>query len=129
RNLPHRVRQHLAVLGGEDLRDLLAALVHELADVEEEPGPLREREGAPRRRGLLRSLDGLVDLLRRGEVDGAGLAPGRGIEHHTAAAGAAGDAAAADPVADARSARALLDGRGCKLGHSEASLSPSAYRA
>ena len=47
RHLAHRVGEHLAVLGGQELRDLLALLVEELADREEELGALRERERAP----------------------------------------------------------------------------------
>ena len=47
-HLPHRVREHLAVLLGEDARDLLAAVVDELADAEEELCALRERRRAPR---------------------------------------------------------------------------------
>ena len=50
RHLAHRVRQHLAVLARQELRDLLALLVEELADREEHLGTLRERE-SPATRG------------------------------------------------------------------------------
>ena len=52
RHLAERVREHLAVLGVRMLRDLLAPRVEELANREEELGPLRERQRAPRRERL-----------------------------------------------------------------------------
>ena len=48
----------------------------------------------------------------RREVDGTGLAAGRGVVDRAAAAGAAVDPAAADPVRDARGG-----GRVDRLGH------------
>jgi len=71
RHLTHRVREHLAVLGRQELRDLLALRVEQLADREEELGAPGERQGAPRGRSGLRGLNGTVDLGDRGEVDGA----------------------------------------------------------
>ena len=53
---------------------------------------------APGGERLLRGLDGGVDLLDRREVDLAGLAAGRRVVDRAAAAGAALDPAAADPV-------------------------------
>jgi hypothetical protein len=79
RDLALRVREDLPVLGGEDLGDLVAALVHEVAHAEEELGAPRERERTPDREGLLRRLDGAVDLLGTCEVDGAGLLPSRRV--------------------------------------------------
>ena len=73
RHLAERVGEDLAVLADEDLGELVAALVEELADAEEELGAPRERRRAPRRERRLRGLDGGVDLLDRGEVDRAGL--------------------------------------------------------
>ena len=67
----------------------------------------------------LRRLDGRVDLLDGGEVDGAGLRAGRRVVHGAAAAGRPGDAAPVDPVADPLDARLLGRGRGCQLGHLE----------
>ena len=117
-HLPHRVREHLAVLVGEDARDLLAAIVDELADAEEDLRPLRERRGAPGgegrgsgRNGRVHLLDGrerdLLRLLARGRVvDGPG------------AAGGARDARSADPVTDLRQLALFLPWRRCNdLGH------------
>ena len=101
----------------EQLRHLFAPLVQELADREEELGALRERHLPPCRERRLSGLHCPVDLLGRCEVDFAGLAPGRGVVDGAAASGFPGDEASADPVADALDARALLDGRGCELGH------------
>ena len=49
RDLALRVGEHLAVLEREELRDVLAVLVDELADPEEELGAPRERQRAPAR--------------------------------------------------------------------------------
>ena len=57
-DLAHRVGEHLAVLGGEQAREVLAVGVEELADPEEELGAARERERAPRGERRLRRLDG-----------------------------------------------------------------------
>ena len=48
-HLAVRVGEHLAVLGREEAREVLAVLVEELVDAEEELGALRERPVAPRR--------------------------------------------------------------------------------
>ena len=89
------------------LRDFLAVLVDELADREEELGPLRERDRAPGLEGLLRGLNRGVDLLDRREVELARLPAGRRVVDGARAPRGSGDAAAADPVAD------LLDGWRC----------------
>ena len=117
-HLSHRVREHLAVLVGEDARDLLAAIMDELADAEEDLRALRQRRRAPggeRRRscayGSVHLLDGRErDLLRLlaggGVVDGAG-APGRPRYVR-----------AADPVPDLpQLARFAPSGRFHDLGH------------
>ena len=64
RDLAHRVGEHLAVLGGEDPREVLSVRVEELADREEELGALRERRRAPRLERLGGVLDRRGDLLR-----------------------------------------------------------------
>ena len=99
-HLAHRVRQHLAVLVGEDARDVLAAVVDELADAEEDLGALRQRRRAPRgeRRGS--SSDGSVDLLDGGERDLLRLLAGGRVVDGARAPGRPRHARAADPVPD-----------------------------
>ena len=80
RHLAHRVRQHLAVLGHQELRDLLLARMHQLADVEHQLRAFRQRNRAPRREGSLRSLDGAIDLLHRGQIHRAALCPVAGLK-------------------------------------------------
>ena len=82
------------------LRDLLAPLVEELADREEELGALRERERAPRRERRLRGLDRAVDLLDRREVDRAGLLAGRRVVDGAGAPRLARVRGSGDPVVD-----------------------------
>jgi hypothetical protein len=67
------------VLGGEEARDVLAALVDEVANLEEEVEALRERHRAPRRESLLRGRDSGVDLLHRGEIDRPALLARGGV--------------------------------------------------
>ena len=114
RHLAERVGQDLAVLAGEDRGHLLAPRMEQLADAEEELGPLRERGLAPGGERVPRRLDGRIDLLGGREVDCAGLAASRGVVDRAAAAGAAVDPASADPVRDARDS-----GRVDRLGHGE----------
>ena len=110
RDLSQRIGKNLAVLGGQDPRNVLAALIDEVANAEEDRRPLRQRHRAPRRKRLLRRLDGPVDLLDRRKVDGARLhAPGRVVDR-PAAPRRAFDDAAADPVADPRDVLLSLDG-------------------
>ena len=61
------------MLGGEDARDLLAALVDELADAEDELGATRQRHRAPGGERVARGRDGRVHLLDGREVDLARL--------------------------------------------------------
>jgi len=98
RDLPERVRRHLAVLGGEEGRDLAPVGVHQVPDPEHDLGALRQRGRAPRRERGPGGCDGGIDLLDRREIDLAGSFAGRGIEHDATPAGRTGDAAAADPV-------------------------------
>src|SRR5581483_9092808 len=98
RDLAERVREDLAVLGGEDAGDVLAVLVDELPDAEEELGAAREGDGAPALERLLRSPDGRVDLLDAREVDRARLLAGCGVPDRAAPARGAFDRLPADPV-------------------------------
>src|SRR5204863_720763 len=96
RDLAQRVREHLAVLARKELRDLLALLVEELADREEELRPLRQRQRAPGGERLLRGLNGLIDLVGGSEVDGARLLSRGRVEHRPGASRSADVRAPAD---------------------------------
>jgi hypothetical protein len=118
RDLPPRVREDLAVLGGEDPRDVVATVVHELADPEQRLGSARERDRAPGGEGLPRGGDGGVDLLHAREVDGARLLPGRRVVDGAAPAGGTGHRLPPDPVVDpCHLPRLAHCGRLCKLCH------------
>ena len=78
-DLAEGVRRDLAVLGGQVRRELLAARLDEVPDLEQDVGPLRERRRAPGREGRLRRGDGGADLIGRGEVDLAGDPAGRRV--------------------------------------------------
>ena len=86
RDLAERVGGHLAVLGGQVRRELMAMRLDEVADAEEDLGAARERRRAPGREGRLRTGDRSIDLVRAREVDRSGL-PSRGrVVHGTGAA-------------------------------------------
>ena len=68
------------MLGGQVRRELVAVLLDEVPDAEQDVGPLAQRGRAPGREGGLGRRDGRVELLDRGEVDVPGRAarwPGR----------------------------------------------------
>ena len=67
------------MLGREEPREVVAVLVDELVDAEEELGALREREVAPRRVRVRGGGDRAVDLVDGGERDLAGLLARRGV--------------------------------------------------
>src|SRR5205823_358363 len=100
-NLALRVGEDLAVLGGEDLREVLAVLVHELPDAEEDLGAAGERDRAPGRERLLRGLDSLVDLLGAGKVDLTGLGSTRRVVDRAVSTRRSCGRCAADPMGDA----------------------------
>ncbi len=109
------------MLGGEVRRELLAVRLDQVPDPEHDLGALRERRRAPaRERGLGRGDRG-TDLLDRGEVDVLRQATGRRVVDRTLAAGRAGDAAPADPVADPTWCRGVRSDRArlCDLRHRE----------
>jgi hypothetical protein len=99
------------VLGGEDLGDVLAMLIDELADAEVDLGAARERNSAPALERPLGSTDGAVDLLDGREVDLAGLDAARRVVDRATAAGLARDAGAVDPVVNALDRFAALSAR------------------
>src|SRR5207237_4040085 len=100
RDLALCVGEHLAVLGREELRDVLTVLVEQLADAEEELGAARERDRAPGLEGPRRGLDRAVDLLDAREVDLSGLRAGGRVVDGAAAAGLPLDPLPVDPVRD-----------------------------
>jgi len=106
------------VLGRQELGDVLAVLVEELADPKEELRATRERDGAPGIEGAPGRLDGAVDLLGRSEVDLARLDAERGVLDGAATARLALDPLPVDPVRDPRDlAGALLGELIRNLGH------------
>ena len=115
-HLADRVGEHLPVLGREDPRDLLALRVNELADAEHDLRAPRERDGAPALERHPGIRDGLADLLDRREIDLTGLRPDRRVVDGAASPRLAGNALAADPMADPLHARVrglrCLDGLG-----------------
>ena len=68
-DLAQRVRRDLAVLGGQERRELVAMLVDEVPDPEQDVGPLAQRRRAPARERCAGRRDRRIDLLDRGEVD------------------------------------------------------------
>ena len=60
-------------------RDVVAVPVEQIAEAEEDRGPLRQRRGAPLPERARRGLDGGVHLGGRGEVNGARLLTGRRV--------------------------------------------------
>ena len=107
-DLAERVRKHLAVLGGEEGGEVLAALVRRARECGRAApcggrATTRARPGRPPR-----PLDCPADLLDRGEVDLAGLPAGGRVVDGAAAARLAGDDRAADPVADSREPLVVL---------------------
>ena len=94
------IARHLAMLDRDELGDLCAVLVDELAELEHDLGALGERGEAPGGKGLLGIGDGPVDLGDRGETDlGLHLAGG-GIVDRAGAAGGGRDECPVDPVID-----------------------------
>ena len=87
RDLAHRVGEHLAVLGGEDPRRFLAALVH--------GSRIRKSSSARFASDVARQAGKAAfaaacrggDLLDRRQIDLAGLLPERRVEHRAGAAG------------------------------------------
>ena len=91
---------HFAVLLGDEVGDLVATRVHDLAEGEEDVGALGQRRRAPRGEGLLGHGDGGVHLGDTGESHRALLLAGGGVEDRAGAAGRPGHALSVDPVVD-----------------------------
>ena len=101
RDLTERVRRHLAVLRGEVGRQLVTALVDQVADLEQDVGALAQRRGTPAGEGSAGGGDGGRDLVGRRKVDVLRDDARRGIVDIALAARRAGRGAPADPMADA----------------------------
>ena len=99
-DLAHRIREHLAVLGGDERGDLLAVRVDQLAESEHHLGTLRQRRRAPCRERCPRRGDRGVDLVDGCEIHDAGLFTRRRVEHRRAVAGRRRDDPAIDPMRD-----------------------------
>ena len=100
RDLAERVGEHLAVLGGDDRRELLLAGVEQLAEGEQHlgaPGQRRVRATPRRPPG---GRDGLVDVGGRREVDACRDTAGRRVEDVALPGGDAAVRLAPDPVRD-----------------------------
>nr|WP_300149727.1 hypothetical protein [Propionicimonas sp.] len=100
-DLAEGVRDGLAVLGGDDLRDPLPVGVEQLAEREQHPSAPGHRGGRPADRGLGGPGYDLVDQVLRGQVDRARLAASGRVEHRGGALGRAGPVLVADQVGDA----------------------------
>ena len=99
-DLAERIGPDLSVLPGQVRRDLLAMLLDQVSDAEEDLGALADAGGAPSRERLMGDLDGGIDLIGRCEVDlSRDLAGGRVVDR-SAAATRARDPLPVDPVVD-----------------------------
>src|SRR5207342_2479973 len=79
--LPERVGKHLAVLGGDDRRQLLLARIQQLPEGEEDLGALGQGGvPPPRERGRSRS-DHLVDVVFRSQCELCGHLAGGRVGH------------------------------------------------
>ena len=100
-DLAGRVGEDLAVLARDDPRELGLALLQQLADAEQDVGPLGQRRRPPGGERLGGRGDRRVHLLGRGEVDLVRLLPRRRVEDGAGAPRLARDDLPADPMADA----------------------------
>src|SRR5690606_28525262 len=98
-HLAERVTVHLAVLGRDQRRQLVAVRVHELAEPEQHLRPLDERGVAPGGEGRRGGGDGRVHGGDGAQPDGAADLAGGRVED-LGGAGVAVDESSADPVLD-----------------------------
>ena len=97
-----RVGDHLAVLGGDGLGQLLLAGIQEFAEVEQDRGALGQRRVAPRGEGGGSGVDHGAGILDRRERNGAGDGAGRRVGHRAGARTGAREWLAVRPVRDRR---------------------------
>src|ERR1700733_16244373 len=79
RDLAERVREDLAVLGGDDLGQFVLAGVQEFSEPEEDRLTAGQRQVPPSGEGALCSGDGGVGLVLAGGGDSLGLDAKRGV--------------------------------------------------
>ena len=91
---------HLAVLGRQVRRELLAVGLDQVPDLEHDVGALRQRRRAPAGKAAFAAATAADDLLDRGEVDVLRQLSGRRVVDGALAPGRAGHGPSADPVAD-----------------------------
>ena len=84
----------------DQVGDLIAPGVHDLAEGEEDICAIGERRRPPSSEGFLSYGDGLVDLCDARQGDLTLLLAGRGIEDRPGVAGCPGHALSVDPVVD-----------------------------
>ena len=88
-HLAERVGQHLAVLGGDDRRQLALAGVQQLAEREQDLGPLGQRGVPPPREGRRRGGHDRLDVVLAGEGHLGRHLPRRRVGHVAEAAAGA----------------------------------------
>jgi len=106
-----------AVLGGDQLGEFVAVFVHQLPELEEDPGARGQRAVGPVVGRLDRRCDRSVHIRLSTEDDLASHLTGRRLEDIAAAGGRAGRANAVDPVLDEFGHGVLLDLRGGRADH------------
>jgi hypothetical protein len=99
-HLAQRIRQGLAVLGGEQAGDVGLVLLDQLAELEHHAGAALRCRHAPVARRAARCGHGAIDVGARGQCHLARDAALCRVEHLAAAAIAAAVGLAVDPVAD-----------------------------
>jgi hypothetical protein len=110
-DLAQCVREDLAVLGREDLGELVLALVQQLAEREHDRLALRDGGVAPLRPRPARDADRVIHVCRRGEPHVLLHGAERGVEDLSGAVGCSGPRCAVDPVIEDRGL-GLRRGRG-----------------
>ena len=118
-DLAERISQHLAVLRGDDRRELLLAGVQDLAEAEQHLRAAGQRGLPPLLPGGPGRGDGVVDVVGGREVDPAGHLAGGRVEDVAAARGDPAPGLAVDPVGHLLG-RLLRD----HLGHGSRSCPP-----
>src|SRR5699024_5066506 len=110
----HGIVQHLAVLGGDDRRELALALVEQLAVVEQDVGAAGQRGVAPGREGGVRRGDDLGRGVGTGQCHAGGdLAGGGGHDIAVAGVGGCFEGGAVGPVGEGFHGGGVLSRRGC----------------
>jgi hypothetical protein len=108
-DLAHRVASHLAVLGGEERGDLLGVHLEQVLELAHDARALQRSSGSPRRKGLLRRCDRLLDGRLVREQNALLGHAGRGVPHLLRAVRTRVDVLAVDPVTN----------RGERFGHDD----------